>query len=96
MADRPARGRPSSACRYDAFIAKLKLAEAQVLLLAHHMDAGAFKPATPPKGLGAFKLADSSLDSEAAAREAAAAVNEFLTRVGAVAKQQHETELDAL
>ncbi|KAG8461215.1 hypothetical protein KFE25_002404 [Diacronema lutheri] len=81
---------------YSSFIAKLQLSQAQILVLAHHIDSDGFKPATAPKGLSAFKLADTSLDSENSAREAKAVVNDFLTRVGSAAVHQHETELDAL
>mmetsp|Transcript_20717 Transcript_20717/g.52621 ORF Transcript_20717/g.52621 Transcript_20717/m.52621 type:complete len:193 (+) Transcript_20717:103-681(+) len=81
---------------YSAFIAKLKLSDAQVLVLAHHMDTESFNPATSPKGLSKFKIVDTTLDTEGAMQEVKGVVNDFLTRVGAVALAKHESEFDAL
>mmetsp|Transcript_11762 Transcript_11762/g.34835 ORF Transcript_11762/g.34835 Transcript_11762/m.34835 type:complete len:194 (+) Transcript_11762:71-652(+) len=82
---------------YSAFIAKLQLAPSQVLTLAHHKEPPeAFNRTAPPKGLQDFHLVDTALDGAQAVAEMRAAVDDFLTKVGAIALEKHEKELDNL
>lgn len=81
---------------YSAFLAKLKLSDSQILVLAHHVQGDKYLSSTAPKQLSRFKLADTSLDTTNAVSEAKAVANDFLTRVGAVALEPNETDLDNL
>mmetsp|Transcript_24379 Transcript_24379/g.62884 ORF Transcript_24379/g.62884 Transcript_24379/m.62884 type:complete len:201 (+) Transcript_24379:71-673(+) len=89
---------------YSAFLQKLNLSAGQVLVLAHHkaqpgeggVNVDSFKQTTAPKALQQFTLVDTTLDSAAGVRTMRQAVDDYLTKVGAIALEKHEAELDNL